>query len=762
MRTRRFMAAVGAAVSVAGFAALAAASVAPAGAIPVPPTVPGAFAPVTPANLLDTGTGVGAPAAPVPAHGSVTFQVAGRGGVPATGVGAASLTVAVVNPAASGYATVFPAGIARPGAASLDFTAHQTIANLTVVGLGTTAGSAGKVTIFNGSGSAVRMVANVSGYYLAGTAATPGAFTSVTPANLLDTGAGVGAPATPVAAGTSVTFQVSGRGGVPASGAGSAALVVAAVAPSAPGFASVYAADIARPAAAALDFVPAQTIANLTVSGLSHDGKVSIYNGSNSPLRLVANVVGYFLAGNPVAGGTFGALAPANLLDTGTGVGGPMTPVPAHGSRTVQIAGRGGVPYNAGSVALTVAAVGPASSGFATIYPADVVRPGAAALDFTANRTEANLAVIGMSSDGKVTLYNGSSSPLRLVVNVSGFWLNGPDTVATGPVRDLVASGDSPTSVRLIWHNPTDRDFVGAKVCHRTDAPAPPNCTSIAANLLLAGTYTETGLTASTQYDYEVFAIDSAGNVSAGVSTSGTTQPVASASTGLVSGTLRDNGSQTQHPVANVLVHVYPQNNPSLPALQAITASDGTYSINVPGGNYRVCFDGQYGTGGVSLTGYQNRCFANIPWPRPDLGAPINATSIHVASGGALPGVDGIMYPAAEVGGTVTEFATGAVVANVHVLAFPVDDPSAATAEAVTQTDGTYLLRQLTPLANGYYVCFDASGATGGFSPTGYADQCYKGVAWDGTSTPTGTVVTIGAPGRLPGINAALAPAPAA
>jgi hypothetical protein len=753
MRARGFIAAAGAAISVAGFAALTQAPP----AVAVAPTVPGAFVAVTPANLLDTGTGVGAPAKPLAAHGSVTFQVAGRGGVPSTGVGSVSLTVAVVAPAASGFATVYPADVARPGAASLDFTAQQTIANLTIVGLGTTGTNAGKVTIYNGSGAAVRMVANVSGYYLAGTATDAGAFTSVTPANLLDTGAGIGAPATPVAAGTSVTFQVAGRGGVPATGAGSAALVVAAVTPSAPGFATVYAADIARPPAAALDFVPRQTIANLTVSGLSADGKVSIYNGSGAALRLVANVVGYFAAGSPVAGGTFSSLAPANLLDTGTGVGAPTAPVAAHGSVTVQVAGRGGVPYTAGSVALTVAAVGPASSGFATIYPADVARPGAAALDFTANQTIANLAVVGLSATGKVTLFNGSSSPVRLVVNVSGFWLNGPDTVSTGSVSDLVASGDTSTSVRLFWHNPTDRDFAGVKICHRTDTPAPPTCTSIAPNLVLAATYTETGLTPSTQYSYEVFAVDAAGNVAPGVSTSGTTQPASGATTGTISGTVRDSATQTQHPVSNVLVHVYPQNNSALPALQAVTASDGTYSINVPGGNYRICFDGQYGTGGISLTGYQDRCFANIPWPRPDLGAPINATSIHVATGGANPGIDGVMYPAAQIGGTVTEFATGAVVANVHVLAFPVDDPSSATAEAVTQTDGTYLLRNVTPLAHGYYVCFDASAAVGGYSSTGYADQCYKGIAWDGTSTPTGTVATIGAPGRLPGINAALA-----
>src|SRR5438445_45167 len=153
MRARRLVAALGAVVSVTGFIAMDVSSGGGAGAVPVAPTVAGAFAPLTPANLLDTGTGVGAPASPVPAHGSVTFQVAGSGGVPATGAGSAALVVAAVTPSAPGFATVYAADIARPPAAALDFVPGQTIANLAVSGLS----QDGKVTIYNGSGAALRL-----------------------------------------------------------------------------------------------------------------------------------------------------------------------------------------------------------------------------------------------------------------------------------------------------------------------------------------------------------------------------------------------------------------------------------------------------------------------------------------------------------------------------------------------------------------------------------------------------------------------------
>ncbi|MFL6152083.1 MAG: hypothetical protein ACJ72B_06835, partial [Ornithinibacter sp.] len=52
------------------------------------PPPPGGYVSVAPVRLLDTRTGVGAPAAKVAAQGTVSVQVTGRGGVPVSGVGA--------------------------------------------------------------------------------------------------------------------------------------------------------------------------------------------------------------------------------------------------------------------------------------------------------------------------------------------------------------------------------------------------------------------------------------------------------------------------------------------------------------------------------------------------------------------------------------------------------------------------------------------------------------------------------------------------
>jgi hypothetical protein len=86
-----------------------AAQAAAAGAVPVTgvvtgyhlggtPTAAGAFAWVTPARILDTRLGIGVPAAAIQPHQTVTVQVAGRGGVPASGAAAVAMTVTVANP----------------------------------------------------------------------------------------------------------------------------------------------------------------------------------------------------------------------------------------------------------------------------------------------------------------------------------------------------------------------------------------------------------------------------------------------------------------------------------------------------------------------------------------------------------------------------------------------------------------------------------------------------------------------------------------
>ena len=140
--------------------------------------------------------------------------VTGRGGVPATGVGAVALNVTVTNPAAPSFLTVWPTGAPRPTAANLNFVAGQTVPNMVVAKVG----AAGEVSIYNFGGD-VDVVVDVMGWFPTGSA-----YTGLTPARLADsrpgypTIDGVLTGSGPLGAGATREVPVVGRGGVPAGG----------------------------------------------------------------------------------------------------------------------------------------------------------------------------------------------------------------------------------------------------------------------------------------------------------------------------------------------------------------------------------------------------------------------------------------------------------------------------------------------------------------------------------------------------------------
>lgn len=90
------------------------------------------------------------------------------------------------------------------------------------------------------------------------------------------------------------------------------------------------------------------------------------------------------------------------------------------------------------------------------------------------------------------------------------------DTTPPGLVSNITSS-PAATSVVLNWTNPTDNDLDHIVVRRATGA-TPPVSVSTGTEVVLdtpkATTVTDTGLTASTEYSYAVFAVDAAGNTS--------------------------------------------------------------------------------------------------------------------------------------------------------------------------------------------------------------------------------------------------------
>lgn len=118
------------------------------------------FHPLSPERIVDSRIGTGGLSAPIGPGETASVVVAGRGGLPSSGVAAAVVNTTATQPSIGGYLTVFPSGATRPNASNLNFGANQTVPNLVVAKVG----ADGKVSIYNSSGS-THVILDVVGWY---------------------------------------------------------------------------------------------------------------------------------------------------------------------------------------------------------------------------------------------------------------------------------------------------------------------------------------------------------------------------------------------------------------------------------------------------------------------------------------------------------------------------------------------------------------------------------------------------------------------
>ena len=137
-------------------------------------------------------------------------------------------------------------------------------------------------------------------------AGAPAFYHPVTPARVLDTRVGTGGFTGRLGYGCHINVQVTGVGGVPASGVSAVVLNATVAQPSRNSFLTVYPSDAGLPTASNLNFVTGQTVPNLITVKVGADGKVKLYNAAGQT-HVIFDVVGYYSA-------TPGAPPPARAL----------------------------------------------------------------------------------------------------------------------------------------------------------------------------------------------------------------------------------------------------------------------------------------------------------------------------------------------------------------------------------------------------------------------------------------------------------------
>jgi hypothetical protein len=373
------------------------------------PVAAGTYNPVTPKRIMDTRTGLGAPKAKVGTRKTVALQVAGRGGVPSTGVTAVVMNVTATGGTATSYVSVYPNGTTRTSASNLNVAAGQTRPNLVVVPVVN-----GKVNFYNNAGS-VHLIADVAGYYTAKN--TGSRYEPVQPTRLMDTRIGLGAAKAKVGPRRTVTLQVAGKGGVPVTGATAVVMNVTATSATATSYISVYPNGTTRTSASSLNVTAGRTVPNLVVVPVVN-GRVSFYNYAGS-VHLIADVAGYYTSSG--TGSVYQPTTPTRVMDTRTGWGAPQAKVGPGRTVTLHVSGRAGVPASGvTAVVMNVTATGPTATTYVAVYPNGTTRTSASNLNLVTGQTAPNLVVVPVVN-GKVSFYNYAGS-VHLVADVAGYY----------------------------------------------------------------------------------------------------------------------------------------------------------------------------------------------------------------------------------------------------------------------------------------------------------------------------------------------------
>lgn len=423
--------------------------------------------PLQPARLLDTrvggvtidgasaGIGATSPAAPL------VLQVAGRGGVPASGAGAVVVNVTVDNATANtGFVTIWPTGATRPTASALNYTPGAVVANEVVAKLGT----GGTISIF--TQTSTHVIVDVVGWF----PSAPGSVFALTPQRFLDTrqgeptfdGASSGTGLTGV---TPIDLVVAGRGGVPADAAAVVVNVTVVNTTANSGFVTVFPTGSVRPLASSANFAPGQVVANELVAKVGQGGRISLFTQAST--HLVVDVVGYFLNAGDAG---LHALAPARLLDTradGVTVDGQMRAVGRSGagsSRCLTVLGRGGVPAT-GVAAVVVNVTVPntgVGQGFVTVFPDGSSQPTASSLNVGPGGVVANELIAKVGSNGAIRIFTQPDTDV--VVDVVGWFPStGPAPTPGAACASLSPSRPSAKQVQAIYAVPADRAPVAGR-----------------------------------------------------------------------------------------------------------------------------------------------------------------------------------------------------------------------------------------------------------------------------------------------------------
>ncbi|MBL8215751.1 MAG: VCBS repeat-containing protein [Bryobacterales bacterium] len=324
-----------------------------------------------------------------------------------------------VVPAGGGvnFATLWPAGEARPNTWTIRSPDGQTVANSSIVKAGTNGGISVYVS------DRTDLLIDISGYYTDVPIATGLVYYPLTPCRVIDTRSVYRSPAGPFGP-PSMNAQETRRFRFPATpyctvpNAVAYSVTLTVVPPAPLAFLTAWPAGLSQPGVSSINSFVGRVLANSVVIPASADGAIDVFVYNNSDVLMDIN--GYFAPDDGQNGLYYFPVTQCRASDS-TVSGGQYAD---ESTRTLNIpsaAGCSGIPGSARAYAINVTAL-PAGNPmpFLTAYPTGQPRPGASILNAFEGQTVTNAAIVPSGLNGSIDIF--AYRRTNVVLEVSGYF----------------------------------------------------------------------------------------------------------------------------------------------------------------------------------------------------------------------------------------------------------------------------------------------------------------------------------------------------
>ncbi|MEU4762476.1 hypothetical protein AB0H12_04430 [Actinosynnema sp. NPDC023794] len=408
----------------------------------------GTYYPLSPSRVLDTRAGKGAPRAMVDSGQTLRLQLTGQGGVPVE-ASTVVLNVTVTEPSGPGYVSLYPTGVTRPTASSLNYTAGWTGANSVTVKVG----ADGAVNLYN-HGAPVHLIADVNGYYSKGRACCStvvgGQYHPLaSPVRLADTREwGIGRLPADHYVNVSASWDAETNPRIRAF-----AVNITATETHAAGFLTAWSGyGPSLPDTSTLNYGAGSTVTNFAVvlsipcaDCGSGRGTPSIGVYTSQDAHVIVDIVGFYDDSSLSGGLRFEPTVPSRIADTRAGQGWPS----ALGTATTAtiVAPDPLAADDVWALATNVTAVQPTAPTFLTVWPAGysgVGRPNTSNLNPAVGAIVPNAVQTMIGPEYGFHVYNNYGSTHILVDVVGTFYYDPPpSSTASASTRGQVTRGQA-------------------------------------------------------------------------------------------------------------------------------------------------------------------------------------------------------------------------------------------------------------------------------------------------------------------------------